>query len=358
MEIAHLIDISSKNDKVKEFIDEYLYDIYSINDLDQHLKELTIAIFKTTDLSFNKHPHYWLANIYSRVAAVNQYFNQESMEALDYLIKIDDLGKVFELKPQYASELRLLLIDIRANLDWPKFAEARYSTIGGDTKWKSGDLFAYKHESGSFLIGRILLNTTKCLKGKVSKDNSRENGLGNMENYFLVETYNGLYETLVPPKNPEIVLNGILVKPDGFKKGSFIKIGNQKVSIEEIDFPEYLVGAIDKNGIDRVELRKGELIFPFLEGSNEHSSQYNFQVAYPEILLDAYFLDQYTFIHSGNDQLVPYKKNSFDLGKKGDIRFLEAEFRRKIFDSTGVDRDMNYKALCDLFQIDTSSYLK
>lgn len=346
MELLQLRGIVSRDPLAKKFVDQFVLDEFSIQDLDSYIDNLNTQILGTDNVNIKEHPNHCLGIIYCR--ALKLEFNPLALSILEIFAKDNQLSKTINIVQEKESQaLQNLLLEIKNNIGWPDFYENRKSITGGDTKWKSGDIFALKHESGQYLIGRILLNTTKCLKGK--EDNARTNGLGKMKNFFLCETYDGLYNEPLPLEMPKVVLNGILVYPEAFKKGFLTKIGTQKVKIEEIDFPEYLTSGLDEDGNRISEFRKGELIFPL--------PNYTEPIEYSNIINQGHFLDQYTFMQNGNSDLVKFHQKNFDL-RLSDLRFQSPERRTKIYTDANIDASKSYVELCELHQIDIRNYLK
>jgi hypothetical protein len=237
------------------------------------------------------------------------------------------------------------------NIGYEEFIESRHRLNSGNTKWNSGDLFAIPREDGTFVTGRILCAINACLKGK--KSDGRSNHLVGAKNCFLVETFEGLTDQ---PKqaSEKRVLQGVIVRPDALKNGFWLKIDEQPVKLEEIDFPEYLnLDGMDEDGNKQVEFIKGELVIPI----PYDEVIYEVETLWYEIILDAYWLDGFTLHTMGDIEKVQFHVGKHDLSKI-DLRYNPSDMRAKIYQLIGKNANMSYIELAESYGKDISNYIK
>jgi hypothetical protein len=120
---------------------------------------------------------------------------------------------------------------------------------------KAGTLFAVPVLEGSFLFGRLMLNSAYCRKKRLLPEGSPIAGLGGE---CLVEMYRGISTSLEYAPSP-VLLPGAWLWPDNIGR-SWPIIGFEDVRCLDVEFPEALI--IHPHADGEAAFTCGEIFIP------------------------------------------------------------------------------------------------
>ncbi|MFN6471993.1 MAG: Imm26 family immunity protein [Nostoc sp. SerVER01] len=198
------------------------------------------------------------------------------------------------------------------------------------TKFKAGDIFAFKLPTNEYMSGRIMLDVKQqCIRPKLLKPDSPLNFFNGS---LLVEVYK-LTSSEPTLHRSEVLIPGVFVSSNSLESGEWSIIGHEDVSPTEVEFPEAMVA----HGL-RAQFVKGEIALD-IDLKEEDLERLNvYRTKKPSALLgeiSLYYLGRADEIN--NPRLRDIELRSL---KDSDLRFTE--YRSDIYLLLGKDENQSY----------------
>jgi hypothetical protein len=106
-------------------------------------------------------------------------------------------------------------------------------------KYKTGDIFSIEVGNNEFVFGRVLFDTKEQYIKKLSPD-EQKSYFNFFSNCFLMETYNGVFDTLDKVDYKKIAVKSNFVSKDIFKRDDVKILHNIPVDPKNVTFPEVI----------------------------------------------------------------------------------------------------------------------
>jgi hypothetical protein len=198
------------------------------------------------------------------------------------------------------------------------------------TKFKAGDIFAFKLNTDEYICGRIMLDVKQqCIRPKLVKPDSP---LTFFNGSLLVEVYKATFPEPTASRS-ELLIPGIFVGSNSLESGEWSVMGHEDVDPTQVEFPEALVARSL-----RAQFIRGEIALDIDLKEDELKRINVYRTKKPSGILGEiclYYLGRAAEID--NPRLRDIELRSL---KDSDLRFTE--YRSEIYHLLGEDEKQSY----------------